>query len=231
MAYVDYDDVAEVAAIALTEPRLTRGTFELAAPGEYTGHDLAAHLGEALGRPVRAEQVALEDYGPAGPLMANAYAREGFAALRDYLRPVWLPRRERPRARGDPGSRADRHPVVHRQGDGRSVRGPGVDPALVGERELAQMQCAAEPMVVNAVTNTSGDRGIDERCGGEQRREARDVLRRAVPERVELRERVVDRHADPGRELRNFSVDRGAAARSIAAPAHSSCGLRQAAGS
>jgi uncharacterized protein YbjT (DUF2867 family) len=84
MAYVDYDDVAEVAAIALTESRLARGTFELAAPGEYTGHDLAAHLAQALGRPVRAEQVALEDYGPAGPLMANAYAREGFLRLRDY---------------------------------------------------------------------------------------------------------------------------------------------------
>jgi uncharacterized protein YbjT (DUF2867 family) len=85
MAYVDYDDVAEVAAIALTESRLVRGTFELAAPGECTGHDVAAHLGAALGRPVRAEQVALEDYGPAaGPLTANAYAREGFLRLRDY---------------------------------------------------------------------------------------------------------------------------------------------------
>jgi uncharacterized protein YbjT (DUF2867 family) len=84
MAYVDYDDVAEVAAIALTETRLVRGTFELSAPGEVTGHDLATHLAAALGRPVRAEQVALEDYGPAGPLMANAYSREGFRRLRDY---------------------------------------------------------------------------------------------------------------------------------------------------
>jgi uncharacterized protein YbjT (DUF2867 family) len=84
MAYVDYDDVAEVAAIALTQARLVRGTFELAAPGEYTGHDLAAHLAAALGRPVQAEQVALEGYGPAAPLMPNAYSREGFERLRDY---------------------------------------------------------------------------------------------------------------------------------------------------
>jgi uncharacterized protein YbjT (DUF2867 family) len=84
MAFVDYDDVAEAAAIALTEPTLLRGTFELST-GEYTGHEVAAHISAALGRPVRAEQAALEDYEPAqGPAMANPYAREGFARLRQY---------------------------------------------------------------------------------------------------------------------------------------------------
>jgi uncharacterized protein YbjT (DUF2867 family) len=84
MAYVDYDDVAEVAAIALTESSLVRGTFELAA-GEYTGHDVAAELTAALGRPVRADQAALEDYGPAqGPAMANPYVRDGFMRLQRY---------------------------------------------------------------------------------------------------------------------------------------------------
>jgi uncharacterized protein YbjT (DUF2867 family) len=84
MAYVDYDDVAAVAAIALTEGTLVRGTFELST-GEYTGHEVAAHISTALGRSVRAEQASLEDYEPAqGPAMANPYAREGFMRLRRY---------------------------------------------------------------------------------------------------------------------------------------------------
>ena len=85
MAYVDYDDVAEAAAIALTEDTLVRGTFELAAHGECTGHDLAAHLGAALGRSVRAEQASLDDYEPAqGAALTNPYGREGFVRLRRY---------------------------------------------------------------------------------------------------------------------------------------------------
>jgi uncharacterized protein YbjT (DUF2867 family) len=84
MAYVDYDDIAETAAIALTENTLVRGTFELSA-GEYTGHEVAAQISGVLGRPVRAEQAALDDYEPAqGPAMANPYAREGFNRLRRY---------------------------------------------------------------------------------------------------------------------------------------------------
>jgi uncharacterized protein YbjT (DUF2867 family) len=85
MAYIDYRDVAEVAAVAFTEDRLVRGTFELSAAGEHTGHDLAAALSSALGRPVRAEQAALEQYGPAQQgLLANPFAAEGFLRLRDY---------------------------------------------------------------------------------------------------------------------------------------------------
>jgi uncharacterized protein YbjT (DUF2867 family) len=84
MAYVDYDDVANAAAIALTEDTLVRGTFELSV-GEYTGHEVAAQIGSVLGRSVRAEQAALDDYEPAqGPAMANPYAREGFMRLRQY---------------------------------------------------------------------------------------------------------------------------------------------------
>ncbi|MEH0421479.1 NmrA family NAD(P)-binding protein [Streptomyces sp. B21-083] len=86
MAYVDYEDVAEAVAIAFTEQRLVRGTFELSAPGEYTARDIAAHLAEALGRPVRAEQAALDQYGPAAQqgLLASPFAAEGFKRLREY---------------------------------------------------------------------------------------------------------------------------------------------------
>jgi uncharacterized protein YbjT (DUF2867 family) len=49
---VDYRDVAEVAAIALTEDRLLYGTFELCAEGWLDRHDVAALIGEVLGRDI-----------------------------------------------------------------------------------------------------------------------------------------------------------------------------------
>ena len=84
MSYVDYRDVAEVAAIALTEDRLVGGTFELAAPGEPTLHELAAAIGEAIGRPLRAERTPLDRYGPANRMLANPYAAVGFGRLREF---------------------------------------------------------------------------------------------------------------------------------------------------
>jgi uncharacterized protein YbjT (DUF2867 family) len=53
---VDYRDVAEVAAIALTEERLINGTFELCAEGNLDRGDVATLIGEVLGRPIRAEK-------------------------------------------------------------------------------------------------------------------------------------------------------------------------------
>lgn len=50
---VDYRDVAEVAAIALTEDRLLYGTFELCAEGNLNRHDVAALMGKVLGKPVK----------------------------------------------------------------------------------------------------------------------------------------------------------------------------------
>jgi uncharacterized protein YbjT (DUF2867 family) len=55
MAYVDYRDVAEAAALALTTDRLLGGTFELAAAGEFSRRDIARELSVLLGREVRAE--------------------------------------------------------------------------------------------------------------------------------------------------------------------------------
>ena len=62
---VDYRDVAEVAAIALTENRLLFGTFELCAEGHLNRKDVAKLLSEVLGREMKA--VTLEPRkGPAG---------------------------------------------------------------------------------------------------------------------------------------------------------------------
>lgn len=54
---MDYRDVAEVAAIALTEGRLLYGTFELSAEGALNRYDVAALISEVLGRPVTAKKV------------------------------------------------------------------------------------------------------------------------------------------------------------------------------
>ena len=51
---VDYRDVAEVAAMAFTGDRLLNGTFELCADGGMDRGEVAAVMGEVLGRPIKA---------------------------------------------------------------------------------------------------------------------------------------------------------------------------------
>jgi uncharacterized protein YbjT (DUF2867 family) len=71
---VDYRDVAEAAAIALTEDRLLYGTFELCAEGWLNRKDVAAIIGEVLGRPIKAERI--------DPKMVAAGAGPGAPALK-----------------------------------------------------------------------------------------------------------------------------------------------------
>lgn len=54
---VDYRDVAEVAAIALTEDRLNYGTYELCAEGDLNRHEVAALMSEVLGKLIEAGDV------------------------------------------------------------------------------------------------------------------------------------------------------------------------------
>jgi len=53
---VDFRDVAEVAAIALTEDRLNFGTYELCAEGHMNRIEVATLMSEVLGRQIRAER-------------------------------------------------------------------------------------------------------------------------------------------------------------------------------
>ena len=62
IARVDYRDVAEVAAIALTEDRLAYGSFELCAPGRFIRREIVAMAGEVLGRPVAAREIDFDDW-------------------------------------------------------------------------------------------------------------------------------------------------------------------------
>ncbi len=86
VCYVDYRDVAEAAALALTGNTLAYGTFELCAPGMVNRVEMAAMMSEALGRTIEAGEIPFEEWAqeahlPAGPL------REGLAAMNaDYDR-------------------------------------------------------------------------------------------------------------------------------------------------
>jgi len=57
--------VAEVAAIALTQDKLAHGTFELCAEPALTREDVAAAMGDVLGRPVAAVQPNFGDWAAA----------------------------------------------------------------------------------------------------------------------------------------------------------------------
>jgi uncharacterized protein YbjT (DUF2867 family) len=70
MCSVDYRDVAEVAALAMTGDELSYGTFELCAPGMQDSHETAAILSAVLGRPITAVQIPLDQFAsqlPEGP--------------------------------------------------------------------------------------------------------------------------------------------------------------------
>ncbi|MDT5354769.1 MAG: hypothetical protein QOJ56_3301 [Mycobacterium sp.] len=70
MCSVDYRDVAEVAAIAMTGDELSYGTFELSAPGMPDTRQTAELISEVLGRPITAVQIPLDRFAsqlPDGP--------------------------------------------------------------------------------------------------------------------------------------------------------------------
>jgi uncharacterized protein YbjT (DUF2867 family) len=70
MCSVDYRDVAEVAAMAMTGTELSYGTFELCAPGMQDSHETAEIISDVLGRPITAVQIPLEQFVsqlPEGP--------------------------------------------------------------------------------------------------------------------------------------------------------------------
>lgn len=92
---VDYRDVAEAAAIALTEDRLLYGTFELCAEGWPNRHEIAAMISEILGAVIKAERVdprmAAAAAGPGAPAlekMFNWYDRRGLLGNPLTLRAV-----------------------------------------------------------------------------------------------------------------------------------------------
>jgi len=88
---VDFDDVAEVAALALTKAGLGWGSFELCAGGTLNREQRAAILSDVLGRPVQAAAIPLDEWKEKNKglppydretraLMFNHYDKYGFKA-------------------------------------------------------------------------------------------------------------------------------------------------------
>lgn len=87
--YVDYRDVAEAAAIALTTDTLDNGTFELSAPGMVDRFELTEMMSAALGQMIEAGEPSFDEWArmsniPPGPVsdglrrMYADYDRYGF---------------------------------------------------------------------------------------------------------------------------------------------------------
>lgn len=62
LGMVDLEDVAEVAAMALTQPGHAGAIYELAGPETLSQTEVAAVLSQVLGRPVRAEEIPLDEW-------------------------------------------------------------------------------------------------------------------------------------------------------------------------
>ena len=78
---VDYRDVAEVAAMALTEDRLLNGTFELCADGGLDRGEVAAVMGDVLGRPIKAEAPDFDTWMASAKLPYDERQNEEMAAM------------------------------------------------------------------------------------------------------------------------------------------------------
>jgi uncharacterized protein YbjT (DUF2867 family) len=94
--YVDYRDVAEVAAKALTEDGLQYGVFDLTAAGMISREDIVVMMSEALGRPITTRTQPIEEWNeenmPPDPVLRSAfadidrfYSRYGFPGGNDLV--------------------------------------------------------------------------------------------------------------------------------------------------
>jgi uncharacterized protein YbjT (DUF2867 family) len=78
--YVDYRDVAEVAALALTSDKLDYGTFELCDAGMVDQVELAAMMSEALDRPIEAVELTFDEWAEAAHIPEGTF-REGMRKI------------------------------------------------------------------------------------------------------------------------------------------------------
>jgi uncharacterized protein YbjT (DUF2867 family) len=82
--YVDYRDVAETAAIALTSRKLDYGTFELCSDGMVDRVELTELMSRALGRSIQAREPSFEAWAQTAQIPAGA-TRDGLRKMyEDY---------------------------------------------------------------------------------------------------------------------------------------------------
>ncbi|MBD6620822.1 NAD-dependent epimerase/dehydratase family protein [Komarekiella sp. 'clone 1'] len=80
-SYVNYRDVAEVVAIALTEEKLDYGTFELCASGMVNRVELAAMMSEAIGHTIEAGESSFDEWAQAAHIPAGSSREEGMKKM------------------------------------------------------------------------------------------------------------------------------------------------------
>jgi uncharacterized protein YbjT (DUF2867 family) len=80
---VDYRDVAEVAAIAFAEDRLTYGTFELCA-GLMSREEIVAIMSDALGRRIEAGEPGFEEWAAVAKFPLGERQKQAMAKIFDY---------------------------------------------------------------------------------------------------------------------------------------------------
>ena len=85
LARVDYRDVAEVAAIALTEDRLAYGSFELCAEGLLTRQEIGAMAARALGRPIEVREVGFAQWAERARLPYDARERALLERIHQHI--------------------------------------------------------------------------------------------------------------------------------------------------
>lgn len=84
LSWVDYRDVAEVGAIALTGDRLRNGTFDLCADAGRNRHEVARIMSEVLGYSVEAGERDAESWLAALPLPDDGYTMGALARMYAY---------------------------------------------------------------------------------------------------------------------------------------------------
>lgn len=82
-SYVDYRDVAEVAALALTGDTLNYGTFELSAPDMFSRVEIAAMISETIRQTIEAGELSFDEWVQAAHIPEGAF-REGLRQLYVY---------------------------------------------------------------------------------------------------------------------------------------------------
>ncbi|MHC1550843.1 NmrA family NAD(P)-binding protein [Phyllobacterium sp. K27] len=89
IARVDYRDVAEIAAIALTEDRLTFATLELCA-GMYNREEIVAALTDELGYPIAALEPSFPDWAEHSRLPYSDHQLHLLSKVHDHYRQFGL---------------------------------------------------------------------------------------------------------------------------------------------
>jgi uncharacterized protein YbjT (DUF2867 family) len=86
LSFVDQYDLAEVAAIALTEDHLVNGSFELCSNGMISIADVASHFSEALGKPIEAREITVDEWAAVKKeAFASPYRRETYMAMFEHF--------------------------------------------------------------------------------------------------------------------------------------------------